>query len=424
MKAIRILITGVLLGAVIGWALGFLRFPYVEKNPSFLLGFIACFAVVLLGMILLFIWNKNKQFIRLIGKDTSGQNAVGPIRSYSVIWMAVSLFILMGGLISGLLIYRQNAMIEAQSLDQKRITKEQNELMESLRRSNLDILLRKITDRVDEELKNNPPHKLSDNTIASIVSAFNYSFTPYRSLDADSLSARKVSPEKGQLLLALFERKIDSVSFDQVKRRASFSGADLSKMDLSRVNLDGADLKGADLKDADLSGASLIGADLRDANLWGVKLNKAKLTKADVRRANLQWAQLNDACLDTANLDGADLSNAQLRKANLRKAKFRTAKLNGALLNEANMEGGDIVDASLQKANLTKTNLTNADFTRTNFMEAIMTDAELVNAVVERDWFEKLHGWQIAVAKEIQKKYKIVHFENMADLPRYRLERN
>ncbi|MBX7141219.1 MAG: pentapeptide repeat-containing protein [Chitinophagales bacterium] len=424
MKAIRIFLTGVLLGAVCGWALGFLRFPYVEKNLSFLLGFVTCIAVVLLGMILLFIWNRNKQFIRLIGKDTSGQNAISPIRTYSVIWIAVSVFVLMGGLISGLLIYRQNELIETQSLNQNRITKEQNELMESLRRSNLDILLRKITDRVDEELKNNPARTLNDNTIASIVAAFNYSFAPYRSLDGDSLSARKLSPEKGQLLLALCERKIDSASFDQVKRRASFSGADLRKMDFSGVNFDGADLKGADLKDADLNGASLIGADLRDANLWGVKLNKAKLTKADARRADLRWAQLNEAWMDTANLDGADLSNAQLRKANLRKAKFRTAKLNGALLNEANMEGGDIVDASLQKANLTKTNLTNADFTRTNFMEAIMTDAELVNAVVEKDWFEKLDGWQIAVAKEIQKKYKIVHFENMADLPRYHLERN
>lgn len=423
MKAIRILLTGVLLGAVIGWSLGFLRFPYVEKNLSFLLGFIACIAVVLLGMILLFIWNKNKQLIRLIGKEPSGQNAISQIRTYSVIWIAVSLFILIGGLISGLLISRQNELIETQSLNQNRIIKGQNELMESLRRSNLDILLRKITDRVDDELKNNPTRTLSDNTIASIVAAFNYSFAPYRSLDGDSLSEKKLSPEKGQLLLALCMRKIDSVSFDQVKRHASFSGADLSKMDLNGVNLDGVDLKAADLKDADLSGASLVGADLRDANLWGVKLNKAKLTQADARRADLRWAQLNEAWLDSAKMDGANMSNAQLRKARLQKTKLWVTKLDGALLNDANMEACELVDASMIKANLTGTNLSKSDFNRTNFNEAIFSNTDLLNAKVDKDWLQMLDGWHIANAGQIRAQYKVVLYEVVSEVKRYRLEK-
>lgn len=423
MKAIRILLTGVLLGAVLGWALGFLRFPYVEKNLSFLLGFIACIAVVLLGMILLFIWNRNKQFIRLIGKDTSDKNAISPIRTYSVIWIAVSVFILMGGLISGLLIYRQNELIETQSLNQNRITKEQNELMESLRRSNLDILLRKITDRVDDELKNNPTRTLSDNTIASIVAAFNYSFAPYRSLDGDSLSARKLSPEKGQLLLALCMRKIDSVSFDQIKRRASFNGADLSNMDFSGVNLDGADLQEADLKDADFSGASLVGADLRNANLWGVKMNRAKLIKADARRADLRWAQLNEAWLDSAKMDGANMSNAQLRKARLQKTKLWVTKLDGALLNDANMEACELVDASMIKANLTGTNLSKSDFNRTNFNEAIFSNTDLLNAKVDKDWLQMLDGWHIANAGQIRAQYKVVLYEVVSEVKRYRLEK-
>lgn len=423
MKAIRILLTGVLLGAVLGWALGFLRFPYVEKNLSFLLGFVTCTAVVLLGMILLFIWNRNKQFIRLIGKDTSDKNAISPIRTYSVIWIAVSAFILMGGLISGLLIYRQNELIETQSLNQNRIAKEQNELMESLRRSNLDILLRKITDRVDDELKNNPTRTLSDNTIASIVSAFNYSFAPYRSLDGDSLSARKLSPEKGQLLVALFQRKIDSASFDQIKRRASLSGADLSKMDLSGVNLDGADLKGADLKDADLNGTSLIGANLRGANLWGVKMNRSKLIKADARRADLQWAQLNEALLDSAKMDGANMSNAQLRKARLQKTKLWVTRLDGALLNDANMEACELVDASMIKANLTGTNLSKSDFNRTNFNEAIFSNTDLLYAKVDKDWLQMLDGWHIDNAGQIRAQYKVVLYEEVLEVKRYRLEK-
>ena len=38
MKGKRFLLLGLVLGGVIGWALGYLRFPYLEKSGSFLVG--------------------------------------------------------------------------------------------------------------------------------------------------------------------------------------------------------------------------------------------------------------------------------------------------------------------------------------------------------------------------------------------------
>ncbi len=423
MKAARNLLIGIITGAVIGWALGFLRFPYVEKNLSFLLGFIACLAFVSLVLIMMFIWNKNAHLVRLIGKNPAVQNSNNASLTYTVIWILVAAFIVFGGLLSSFLIYRQNELLETRTQWQNQRIQEQSELIESIRRSSMVMLMSSLSDKVDDELKNNPARTLSENTIATIVAAFNYTFQPYRYLEGDTLSEKKLSPEKGQLLLALCTRNIDSVSFNKIKNSAAFSGADLRGADLSGVDLSGANLKGADLRDADLNGASLKRTDLRRTNMWGAKLNNANLNGADLRRADLSWAELNESELESANLGSADLTNAQLRNADLRKAKFRTAKLDGALLNGAELEGAELVDATFVKANLTGANLTKADFNRTNFSGAIMTEAELAYANVEKEWFEKLNRWQITEAKEIQKSYKIVIYEVVQDVSRYRLEK-
>lgn len=424
MKVTGNFLIGVILGAVIGWALGFLRLPYIEKNSSFLLGFIACVALILLVLALLFAWKKHSTLLRLIGREPMQQNSKIATRTYAIIWILFAAFIAGSGLLSSFLIQRQSQYFKIQLQKQNNKIQHLSELTESARKSNMVFLVNDIMDKVDNELKNNPGGKLSDKTIAGIIEAFNYSFTPYRYWEGDSLSDKKLSPEKGQLLLALCTKNIDSTSFDKIKRSAHFSGADLRNGDLQGVDLSGADLEDADLSDADLSGATLNGADLRNANFWGAHMNKANLVDADLRRAVLSWVELNEAQLDSANLNGADLTNAQLRKADLRKATFRAAKLDGALLIEANMEDIELIDASLKKANLTRANLTKADVNRANFSEAIMTETELSKILnVDKDWFTKLNELHITGAKEIEEHYKIVLDKVIDDVSRYRLEK-
>ena len=62
MKGKRYLLIGLVFGIMIGWALGFLRLPYIEKNFSFLLGFIAALVLVSLLLVLLNVWNQNLLF--------------------------------------------------------------------------------------------------------------------------------------------------------------------------------------------------------------------------------------------------------------------------------------------------------------------------------------------------------------------------
>ena len=424
MKAIKNIFIGLVFGAVIGWALGFLHLPYLEKNYSFFVGFISCLAFVAIIHITLFLLKKNLQLIIWMKKNSAEQNSNSALRKYILTWSVVAVLILAGGLLVSFLIYKENKTIESTTQKQNKKIREQSELFASSRKSSMTILLNDILDKMSNDLKNNGNGKLSDKTIANIVQAFNYSFTPYRYWQGDSLSKKKLSPEKGQLILALCRMNIDSISFNKIKLSANFSGADLSNQDLHGVDLSNTDLSDADLSGADLNGARLSGVDLKNANLFGVKANNSNFFKADMRRVILCWAVMNEARLDSVNMNGADLSNGQFRNAEMNGIRVRAAKLDGALLIEASLTGSELVDAGLTKTNMTRADLTGAYFFGANFKDAIMVDAELEFASVEKDWFERLSKWNISEAKKFLSKYKIVADDGLKEGSGFYLKKN
>jgi len=409
MKAKRNLLIGIILGAVIGWALGFLRLPYVEKNLSFWLGVITCLAFILFGLILLRVWNKHLLLMRLMGKSLTTQDSKNATRAYTLIWILISVFIVWGGMVSSFLIYRQNELFKLQTQKQNKRIHELSELVESARKSNLAFLMNDVLDNVRDELRNNPNMGVSDSSIAGIALLSNSLFTPYRYFEGDSLSEKELSPERGRLLLAFLAMKIDSGSFTKIKGSISFSGADLRGADLRGADLSKADLRKADLKNADLSEANLSEADLRGAILWGANLNLANLRRVDLRRSNLSWAQLNHADLKSANLNGAVLTNAQLRNADLSGATFQWAESDGAMLNEANLAGVSFAGTGLRRVNLSDANLTGTDLRITNLSETNLSGAELTRAIVDEKWLEKLAGWRLTGVEEIQKSYIVVN---------------
>jgi uncharacterized protein YjbI with pentapeptide repeats len=329
-------------------------------------------------------------------------------RTYASVWILASVYIIMGGIVSSFLIYKQNESFKSQTKYQRTRIAQQSELIASTRRSGLVLLMNNLLNRIDDELNDNPKRNLSDETIARIAGLSN-SFKPYTYVEIDSLSDKKLSPERGQLLLALSNMNIDTGSLIKIMFQTSFSGADLRDADLSGADLRGADLRGADLQDANLKGANLKEADLRASNLWGANLREANLTRADLKRADLRWAVLNGANLRRANLNGADLSSAKLRKADLGEAIVQWANLSGVLLNEASLVGTSLGRTNLERANLSNANLSEANLRSTNLSEANLTGAELVGAFVsEENWLILLNELFVTGAKEIHEKYKIV----------------
>jgi hypothetical protein len=121
-----------------------------------------------------------------------------------------------------------------------------------------------------------------------------------------------LSPERGQLLIALVSAQIELASIAE-------KSADFTRSDLRRANLSSADLRNflltrssfvaADLLSADLSGAFLGGADFSRACLSGVKIDGAMLDGANFEDTRLDGAFISDPRL----FSGVQLKDADLK---------------------------------------------------------------------------------------------------------------
>lgn len=200
---------------------------------------------------------------------------------------------------------------------QNQLTTQQNQLIEAERRSSLIFLFNNLMDKIDEELKDtkNTKDSLSRQTIGRIVSLAN-SFRPYQFLvGKDSLSPL-LSPERGQLLVALVNSRLDAASYDDIFYQAIFDHAYFEGLNLEQAYLSNISLAGAHLLRANLRGADLRRADLRGANLRGASLRRADLSGARLFTADLRGVDLSLANLNLADLSGADLSGAFVESKN------------------------------------------------------------------------------------------------------------
>lgn len=422
MKEKKYLLIGLVFGIVMGWVLGFLRLPQLEKNCSFLLGFIAALAIVSLVLLLLNAWNRNF-LLGLMGKKTVSEDSKSP-PIHPFVWIILLGILVLGGVVGGLTVYRQTESFKLQIQNQDQKILDMETLLDSVKRNDLKPLTRIILEDVGEELKRNPGRRLSETTIARIAD-LSFSFKPYQYIQEDSLSKKALSPERGQLLQALVFMNIDSGSFAQIIQSGIFARADLRGARLKGSDLSGINLQEANLRDADLSGANLKGADLKKANLWGANLNQANLNNANLIDVELSWAQLNEATLRLANLNGANLTNAQLRKADLYDANFQRAEAGGALFNEANLTSVNFYGTRLIRANLSQANLSYSDLRKTNLSEADLVGARLNKALIDAYWLENLIEWKPTGVKELRENYTIVTDTfNVEKRPLYRLRKN
>lgn len=316
--------------------------------------------------------------------------------------------------------------LEKQEQTRKNQIKQQVEILEASKKSSYAPMLKFILDRVNDELKLHPDGTLSDELIKKIA-AMCYVFQPYYHPPDDSLPNKKLSPERGQLLLLLTTMKIDSASFVRIKEKSDFSFADLSGADLSGADLTKAKLKGAELKDANLENASLNDADLSFANLWGAKLNHAQLIGTNLKRAELSWADLNDADLRISNLEEANMVSTQLRKANLHGSTCQWVDFSEAFLNNADVSEADLFRtifrrAQLEQANFSDSKMINTVLIDANLNETNFTNSDLTNAMLSNpNWMSMLDTWKVKGADEIRSKYKLEESKTFYKDSKYQL---
>jgi uncharacterized protein YjbI with pentapeptide repeats len=404
MKGKKYLLVGLVFGILIGWVLGFLRLPYIEKNASFLLGFIASLIFISFLFMLLTVRNRRSLQGLISNKGVTGDVPSTP--KPILIWMVLTGVVVLGSIVSSLIVYRQNKSFKLQIQNHDSEMQKMKATVELLQKTNQTPLMSNILEEVGEELRRNPARTLTNATINRIAALSSF-LKSYQIIDQDSLSKKKYCVERGKLLQTLLLMNIDPRSFTQIKLSVVFAEAYLSGADLKGLDLSGINLKGAYLKDVDLSSANLKGANLGGANLWGANLNRANLSNADLQTADLRWAQLNEATLTLANLNEASLLNAQLRKADLNHASFRFAQSGNALFNEANLTNVNLQGSNFTKANLSQADLSDSAMGGINFSEANLIGVQLNNAIIDGDWLEKLKEWHPIGEKELSKSYII-----------------
>ncbi len=378
MKNKRNLLISSILGLIIGWALGFLRLPFLAKNYAFALGFITCLAFIALLLLLFSIWNKHTSLKNIITSNSSTSDATVIQKIYGNLWGTFLILLAIGGLICGFLMYQQKGQFKEQTVELSEKMEGQTELIETIKNNNLVLLTSVFSSKIEDELRRSKG-SLSETTIGKIAK-LSHSFKPYQH-EEDSLSINKLSPERAELLLSLANMEMDSNSFNRIKHSTTFASADLRK--------------------ADLSGLDLNGVDLEEARLWGANLNGAKLSKANLHGADLRWANLNGADLTFANLKGSNLANSKLIKADFSEALLKWAVMEGAILHQANF---------------TKSNLLGAELIKANFSETNLTEANLYGVYAEKDWFENLTEQQIIGIKEIQAAYFLKEYKTPLSL--------
>ncbi len=405
MKGKKQLLVGLVFGILIGWIFGFLRLPHIEKNTSFLLGFIASLIFMSLLFLLLTVWNRH--FLHGLLSNKEGERDAPSTPKTVLIWRVLTGVVVLGGIVSCLIIYRQNKSFKLQIQNHDKEMQKMKAVVALVQKTNQEPLMSSILKEIGEELSRNPARTLTNATINRIAT-LNASLKSYQTIEQDSLSKKKYSTERGQLLRALVLMNIDPRSFAQIKLCVVFAEADLRGADLRGADLSSINLKDAYLKDVDLSRANLKDANLSGANLWGANLNRADLSNADLQSADLGWAQLNEAALCFANFNDANLINAQLRKADLDHASFWWAQLSGALFNEANLTNANLLSSNFTKANLSQAILSDSDLRGINLSDANLMGIQLSNARVFENWPEKLKECHPIGEKELSKNYILV----------------
>ena len=195
--------------------------------------------------------------------------------------------------------------------------------------------LQAITDQIDTALskieqKGNQPRVLSAELIKEL-SIFANSCPLEKVLVDGQLTTELYSVEKGKLLLALLNRKLDPSTYKKIFEMVSFQNAFLKD----------ANLKDTNLSRIQLSRAYLVGVVLSNSNLEGVNLYKANLSKANLNATNLEIANLREAILSDTDMSNAILKNAYLIDAKLGgKIKLDNADFTGANLNGIDFRKG------------------------------------------------------------------------------------
>jgi len=398
-KKVYVLIS-IILAAISGWGLGYIRLPYIEKEYSFGVGVLTAIAIISLTTLLTYLLKTKK--------STSSSKY-----SKNSFWLI--LVCITTGIVC-IFLYQKNHTQQNKIETQGNLIAAQSEAIIGLEQRNLMALVATVISAADLELAQSSTRSVSQATIDRIAD-LSHSLKPYRQVTKDSIVSRKLSKERGQLLLSLAKMNINSASFAQIKKLATFEYADL---------------RDAHLANMDLSGINLSRANLEGAKLYMTRLDSANLFKTIFLKAQFTSCSLIGAHLDEATLDWANMSNSNLTRATLKGTSIRNTNLRAAIIVDAFLKYADLTGSVLNESNCSRSIFHIVNFSQVNFSDAVLTDINMIRAnlsdatftqaTVSKDWYAMLDAWETGGIDQIKSTYKVARKPTLVDsIPVYKL---
>lgn len=366
---------------LLGWVVGYMKMPYIDRNGMFWIGVVGCLGFIGFIISLFRIWKVNKSTNPAQTAHSSLNGSL--IKSLIKLNFLVSIIII--ALICACLFsYNHNRHLNKElQMTQAALEDLKSNINTEQQRINISLLSDLINDLDSNQ---NYIHDTStrNHMIERIVS-LSSSFKINRVWDFANKVNVNLSEERGLLLLALLKIKMDSTFFNKIKANVSFYGADLRNADLHGLDLSGIDLKYANLEYANLEGVNLNDANLNGANLMGVNLNKATLVGANLIAATMNWVKANEVDFNKAKLDSAFFSNATAIHSRFTNASMIHTVAFNSLFNESNFDYCVLMYTNVSNANFSKTIMTHAELYFLDLNNTIIKEA-----IVRKNWKELL----------------------------------
>lgn len=376
-----------LFGMLSGWLIFESDLLNFYKGNLFWIGFITslCLFLVILSISLNRLKNKSKQF------------------QIASIFISV---IFIGVLAVSYNIYLLNIQYEQQNNSINSATALQNRIglsnLELNKIKNVALLINQLAN----ELSNKEVRSLSDSSIKRIKSLSN-SLTPFYYYNGDSLSSVKLSPGRGQLLLALSNLNIESRSFLRIIDETNFSYSLLENIDFSGLMLNNITLEGSHIQSCSFKGIILKKANLKSSTINDCDFTYSNIQDSDFSISQIKESDFSNSLLLEVDFNGIDGNYSVFHNSILRNSSFQWSNLIGSDFSKCDLDGADFWGSNLSRANLSNSNLNNSRLLESNLSQSNLINTKLNNVAVSRAWIERSNVSNAIGFKEIENDYSV-----------------
>lgn len=353
---------------------------------------------------------------------------------------------------------QQNQLVNSQNnlfASQNKRIDQQTNLQEADRRSSIVYLFSNVLDKIDDELKKpgNQKTRVLSTELISRIASLTQALKPYKYLRNDELLEKAVSPERGQLLSALMNFKLDSITYLQIFEKANFQNSELFNTVLADVELNGINLANSEIINSNISNTNFANSNLKNVVFDGsympnTTFNNCSFQGAKLRNVNAINSKYFRCYLFDVDFSGAFLQNSIFNSeikwayefGEVTKGKFVSKKVDNLkktkeiedfamiLFGEASyvisnnnksrslyhsafikienefikdekgkfeMVGGfsdyssRMTKVLFNKANLSNVKISNFNLLNSDFTESILIDTDFSNVIVNETYFDK-----------------------------------